>query len=123
MIHLYWFNFLFPCIRNDIDQDLLSGLDEVARVLAKVEQMRDQRIVMLDKLRDALQADDATQELLTTSADQHSELFERRLAAHDEAVKLIRMNLAAQVNITKALVETHAKIGVKKHDILERRRK
>ncbi|KAH9283422.1 Tyrosine-protein phosphatase non-receptor type 23 [Echinococcus granulosus] len=110
---------------NDLitDTKLLEGLDEAARILSKVEEMRAQRTKMLEDLRSALQADDATQELLAAadSTDQ-SAIFQRRLDAHHETVKLIHLNLAAQENITRALITAHAEVGVKKYDILERRR-
>uniref|UniRef100_A0A5K3EL95 Tyrosine-protein phosphatase domain-containing protein n=1 Tax=Mesocestoides corti TaxID=53468 RepID=A0A5K3EL95_MESCO len=107
---------------NDLitDTDFLTGLDEAARILKKIEQMQDQRASMLEKLRAALQADDVTQEILSSS--DHTALFESRMAAHDESVKLLRMNLSAQENIVKALIDVHAKLGVNKYNILERRR-
>ncbi|KAL5110881.1 Protein Malvolio [Taenia crassiceps] len=110
---------------NDLitDTGLLEGLDEAARILLKVEEMRTQRTKMLENLRSALQTDDATQELLATAdPTEHSAIFKRRLDAHEEAVKLLRLNLAAQENITRALITAHADIGVKKYNILERRR-
>ncbi|CDS41775.1 tyrosine protein phosphatase non receptor type [Echinococcus multilocularis] len=110
---------------NDLitDTKLLEGLDEAARILSKVEEMRAQRTKMLEDLRSALQADDATQELLAAAdSTDHSAIFQRRLDAHQETVKLIHLNLAAQENITRALITAHAEVGVKKYDILERRR-
>ena len=118
--------FLCVCLFPD-DAELMAGLDEVARILSKVEEMRTQRDKMLEDLRSALQADDVTQELLSSvgskESSDHTALFQRRLEAHQEAVKLLKLNLTAQENITNALVNAHAKIGVKKHAILERRRR
>ncbi|VDM17271.1 unnamed protein product [Hydatigera taeniaeformis] len=96
---------------NDLitDTELLEGLDEAARILSKVEEMRAQRTKMLEDLRCALQADDATQELLAAAdPSTHSAIFQRRLDAHQEAVKLLHLNLAAQENITRALIAAHA---------------
>lgn len=102
---------------------MLEGLDEAARILLKVEEMRTQRTKMLENLRSALQGDDATQEILATAdSTDHNTIFQRRLDAHQDAVKLLHLNLAAQENITRALIAAHAEIGVKKHEILERRR-
>ena len=105
------------------DTELMEGLDEIARILSKVEEMRAQRCKMLDDLRNALQTDDVTQELLTSEkSSDHTALFQRRLEVHQEAVKLLKLNLTAQENIINALITAHAKVGVKKHEILERRR-
>ncbi|VUZ57207.1 unnamed protein product [Hymenolepis diminuta] len=105
------------------DSELLEGLDEAARILSKVEEMRAQRTRMLEDLRAGLQADDITQELLTTSTtEERNALFQRHLDVHQKAVDLLNLNLTAQENISRALIDAHAKVGVKKHDILKCRR-
>uniref|UniRef100_A0A0R3TXX1 Tyrosine-protein phosphatase domain-containing protein n=1 Tax=Rodentolepis nana TaxID=102285 RepID=A0A0R3TXX1_RODNA len=109
---------------NDLisDSELLEGLDEAARILSKVEEMRAQRTRMLEKLRADLQADDVTQELLATNTkEERNALFQRHLDVHQKAVDLLNLNLTAQENISKALIDAHATVGVKKHDILKRR--
>ncbi|KAM7537708.1 hypothetical protein Aperf_G00000077665 [Anoplocephala perfoliata] len=110
---------------NDLitDSELLEGLDEAARILSKVVEMRAQRTRMLEGLRAALQADDVTQELLVTNTQEERDaLYQRHLDVHQKAVDMLNLNLTAQENITKALIDVHAKVGVKKHDILKRRR-
>ncbi|VDL58938.1 unnamed protein product [Hymenolepis diminuta] len=78
---------------------------------------------MLEDLRAGLQADDITQELLTTSTtEERNALFQRHLDVHQKAVDLLNLNLTAQENISRALIDAHAKVGVKKHDILKCRR-
>lgn len=105
------------------DSELLEGLDEAARILSKVEEMRAQRTRMLEGLRAALQADDVTQELLVANtSEERDALCQRHLDAHQKAVDMLNLNLTAQENVIKALIDAHAKVGVKKHDILKRRR-
>ncbi|VDK36133.1 unnamed protein product [Dibothriocephalus latus] len=58
---------------------------------------------------------------MTADPAYHESIFEARLKRHDPAVALLRQNLTAQDNITKALVELNAGVAVKKHDLLEQR--
>lgn len=120
-----------PFLKRHLDNDLLLGLDEAARVLSKVNDMRTQRTMLVERLRSALQADDVTTELLAVVEDSRVEsksdktdaLFAKHLCAHDKAASLVRLNLAAQEKICKALIEIHARVALQKHAILEQRQR
>uniref|UniRef100_G3UGF5 Protein tyrosine phosphatase non-receptor type 23 n=1 Tax=Loxodonta africana TaxID=9785 RepID=G3UGF5_LOXAF len=86
-------------------------LQNLKRILAKVQEMRDQRVSLEQQLRELIQKDDITASLVTTD---HSEikilpqkLFEEQLKKYDQLRVYLEQNLAAQDNVLRALTEAN----------------
>lgn len=108
-------------------------LQNLKRILAKVQEMRDQRVSLEQQLRELIQKDDITASLVTTD---HSEmkvgwmssekgllflgfsldgivpifpqkLFEEQLKKYDQLKVYLEQNLAAQDNVLRALTEAN----------------
>ncbi|KAB1264234.1 Tyrosine-protein phosphatase non-receptor type 23 [Camelus dromedarius] len=85
-------------------------LQNLKRILAKVQEMRDQRVSLEQQLRELIQKDDITASLVTT---EHSEmkvgwkLFEEQLKKYDQLRVYLEQNLAAQDNVLRALTEAN----------------
>ncbi|KAK2576419.1 hypothetical protein KPH14_005755 [Odynerus spinipes] len=101
-------------------------VQELKRILNKVDEMRRQRSDLHGKLRDSIAQDDLTRLLVTATTESGSldRLFSEQLSKHQSLVSLIEKNLAAQDNILAALTDAYAQTGdVRKivEDILKRR--
>lgn len=83
------------------------AINELHRLLDKVEEMRKQRQMLYIQLREALRADDITK-LATHQADLEA-LFTQELAKHQRVTSLIEQNLKAQEKILVALTEANAR--------------
>lgn len=112
-------------------------LQNLKRILAKVQEMREQRLSLEQQLRELIQKDDITASLVTT---EHSEiqvvgvegctsglptwcgrvlsvcslslilpqkLFEEQLKKYDQLRVYLEQNLAAQDNVLRALTEAN----------------
>ncbi|XP_025128339.2 tyrosine-protein phosphatase non-receptor type 23 isoform X2 [Bubalus bubalis] len=81
-------------------------LQNLKRILAKVQEMRDQRVSLEQQLRELIQKDDITAVLVTAD---HSEmkLFEEQLKKYDQLRVYLEQNLAAQDNVLRALTEAN----------------
>ncbi|XP_048384489.1 tyrosine-protein phosphatase non-receptor type 23 isoform X1 [Stegostoma tigrinum] len=86
-----------------------SVLQNMKRILLKVEEMRDQRSSLIQQLRDTIQKDDITTTLVTTDHSEMKKLFEEQLKKYDQLKVYIDQNLAAQENILKALTDANVK--------------
>jgi tyrosine-protein phosphatase non-receptor type 23 len=83
---------------------------DVENLIAKVEEMRNQRAMLWTQFREAVHKDDITSVLVTRQADQPLEqLFQQELQKHQELTNLIEQNVAAQENILKAFVDAYAR--------------
>ncbi|XP_023224136.1 tyrosine-protein phosphatase non-receptor type 23-like [Centruroides sculpturatus] len=83
---------------------------ELKRLLVKVEEMRRQRQMLETQLRNALQSDDITTQLVMK--DRKNDLqsvFEDELKKHNQQVALLEQNLVAQDNILHALTQANAR--------------
>ncbi|XP_035743780.1 tyrosine-protein phosphatase non-receptor type 23-like [Vespa mandarinia] len=101
-------------------------VQELKRILNKVDEMRRQRSDLHTKLRDSIAQDDLTRLLVTATTESGSldRLFSEQLDKHQSLVSLIEQNLAAQDNILAALTDAYAQTGdVRKivEDVLKRR--
>ncbi|XP_069778256.1 tyrosine-protein phosphatase non-receptor type 23 isoform X2 [Narcine bancroftii] len=92
-----------------ISDEEKATLQNMKRILLKVEEMRDQRSSLLQQLRDAIQKDDITITLVTTDHSEMKKLFEEQLKKYDQLRVYIDQNLAAQENILKALTDANVK--------------
>lgn len=72
---------------------------ELSHLLDKVDEMKQQRQMLLSRLREAIQKDDVTKQIVTRNKDQDLQaFFNAELKKHDEDVGLLDQNLAAQDN-------------------------
>ncbi|XP_025836665.1 tyrosine-protein phosphatase non-receptor type 23 isoform X2 [Agrilus planipennis] len=92
---------------GEIDED---SLKEMEILLAKVDEMKQQRVSLWNQLRDAIQNDDITSVLITKSADQPLDvIFQNELEKHKKQATILEQNMSAQDNICKALVDAYAR--------------
>ncbi|XP_067887544.1 tyrosine-protein phosphatase non-receptor type 23 [Heterodontus francisci] len=94
-------------------------LQNMKRILLKVEEMRDQRSSLIQQLRDAIQKDDITTTLVTTDHSEMKKLFEEQLKKYDQLKVYIDQNLAAQENILKALTDANVKYAAVRKTLAE----
>uniref|UniRef100_A0A8C0SMJ7 Tyrosine-protein phosphatase non-receptor type 23 n=1 Tax=Canis lupus familiaris TaxID=9615 RepID=A0A8C0SMJ7_CANLF len=82
-------------------------LQNLKRILAKVQEMRDQRVSLEQQLRELIQKDDITASLVTTDHSEMKKLFEEQLKKYDQLRVYLEQNLAAQDNVLRALTEAN----------------
>jgi len=93
----------------DLPEECEANITEVRRILAKVEEMKDQRKSLTEKFRQDVLEDDITKKLVIHKDKEMDEIFEIELKKHEQAKKIIQQNLAAQANIFQALTEVNAR--------------
>ncbi|VDP39426.1 unnamed protein product [Schistosoma margrebowiei] len=114
---------------NDLinDSTLINISKESQRLFNKVNEMRQQRIELINKLRTNLHIDDVDSDLIIISDQDKQNLnswFENRLKTkHDHLVNIIKQNLKAQENIQSALIDLNAEFAPKWTELLEIRTK
>uniref|UniRef100_V5H838 Putative tyrosine-protein phosphatase non-receptor type 23 n=2 Tax=Ixodes ricinus TaxID=34613 RepID=V5H838_IXORI len=85
---------------------------ELTYLMNKVEEMKQQRHMLHTRLREALQKDDVTKQIVTRNPSEELEaLFERELKKHDQDVALLEQNLAAQDKVLDALTQANARFA------------
>ncbi|XP_064018521.1 tyrosine-protein phosphatase non-receptor type 23 isoform X2 [Pogoniulus pusillus] len=94
-----------PSLTED-DKQVLQNLK---RILAKVQEMRDQRTSLEQQLREMIQKDDITSSLVTADRSEMKKLFEEQLKKYDQIKVYLEQNLAAQENVLKALTDANVK--------------
>ncbi|XP_055269670.1 tyrosine-protein phosphatase non-receptor type 23 isoform X2 [Moschus berezovskii] len=82
-------------------------LQNLKRILAKVQEMRDQRVSLEQQLRELIQKDDITAALVTADHSEMKKLFEEQLKKYDQLRGYLEQNLAAQDNVLRALTEAN----------------
>ncbi|XP_053324029.1 tyrosine-protein phosphatase non-receptor type 23 [Spea bombifrons] len=92
-----------------LTEDDAAVLQNLKRILGKVQEMRDQRLSLEQQLRDTIQKDDITTSLVTTDRSEMKKLFAEQLKKYDQLKVYIDQNLSAQENILKALTEANVK--------------
>ena len=95
-------------------------LQTMKRLIAKIDEMKDQRVKLFDQLKAALEADDITVLLSATkdSVDQ-DKLFETELKKHESCVALMKQNFEAQKNICSAVEEAYAQYALVRRKLYE----
>ncbi|XP_071112236.1 tyrosine-protein phosphatase non-receptor type 23-like [Haliotis cracherodii] len=84
-------------------------VQELQRLLSKVDEMKKQRQNLMEELRAQVQNDDITNVLVTQDSGSKDSIFEEQLKKHDKLVTLMQQNLGAQDNILRALTDTNAR--------------
>ncbi|XP_039174797.1 tyrosine-protein phosphatase non-receptor type 23 isoform X2 [Crotalus tigris] len=92
-----------------LSEDDHQAIQNLKRMLAKVQEMKDQRMSLEQQLREMIQKDDLTTSLVTTDQSEMKKLFEEQLKKYDQIKVYLEQNLAAQENILKALTEANVK--------------
>uniref|UniRef100_A0A8C6IXP3 Tyrosine-protein phosphatase non-receptor type 23 n=1 Tax=Melopsittacus undulatus TaxID=13146 RepID=A0A8C6IXP3_MELUD len=104
-----------PTLTED-DKQVLQNLK---RILAKVQEMRDQRMSLEQQLREMIQKDDITTSLVTTDRSEMKKLFEEQLKKYDQIKVYLEQNLAAQENVLKALTDANVKYAAVRKALAE----
>ncbi|NXH06625.1 PTN23 phosphatase, partial [Loxia leucoptera] len=104
-----------PTLSED-DKEVLQNLK---RILAKVQEMRDQRMSLEQQLREMIQKDDITTSLVTTDRSEMKKLFEEQLKKYDQLKVYLEQNLAAQENVLKALTDANVKYAAVRKALAE----
>ncbi|XP_035175565.1 LOW QUALITY PROTEIN: tyrosine-protein phosphatase non-receptor type 23 [Oxyura jamaicensis] len=104
-----------PALTED-DKQVLQNLK---RILVKVQEMRDQRLSLEQQLREMIQKDDITTSLVTTDRSEMKKLFEEQLKKYDQIKVYLEQNLAAQENILKALTDANVKYAAVRKALAE----
>ncbi|XP_039582516.1 tyrosine-protein phosphatase non-receptor type 23 isoform X1 [Passer montanus] len=104
-----------PALSED-DKQVLQNLK---RILAKVQEMRDQRVSLEQQLREMIQKDDITTSLVTTDRSEMKKLFEEQLKKYDQLKVYLEQNLAAQENVLKALTDANVKYAAVRKALAE----
>ncbi|KDR21340.1 Tyrosine-protein phosphatase non-receptor type 23 [Zootermopsis nevadensis] len=107
----------------DSSSDDDSSVREMRHLVAKVEEMRQQRAMLSTQLRESIFQDDITRQLVTRTGESLDAIFSQELQKHQRCVSLIEQNLAAQDNILKALTEAYAHYADKRKAVTEILRK
>ncbi|XP_052002622.1 tyrosine-protein phosphatase non-receptor type 23-like isoform X1 [Xyrauchen texanus] len=105
--------------RPQLSEDEMAGLQSMKRILAKVQEMRNQRRSLEKQLRDLIQQDDITTALVTTERADMKKLFEEQLKKYEQVKVYIDQNLAAQENILKALTEANVQYATVRKGLAE----
>ncbi|XP_025900046.1 tyrosine-protein phosphatase non-receptor type 23 [Nothoprocta perdicaria] len=104
-----------PALTED-DKQVLQNLK---RVLAKVQEMREQRAALEQQLREMIQKDDITTALVTADRSEMKKLFEEQLKKYDQIKVYLEQNLAAQENVLKALTDANVKYAAVRKALAE----
>lgn len=92
-----------------LTEDDRSVLQNLKKILGKVQEMREQRVSLEQQLRDTIQKDDITTSLVTTDRSEMKKLFAEQLKKYEQLKVYIDQNLSAQENILKALTDANVK--------------
>ncbi|RMB93826.1 hypothetical protein DUI87_29703 [Hirundo rustica rustica] len=102
---------------SEEDKQVLQNLK---RILAKVQEMRDQRLSLEQQLREMIQKDDITSSLVTADrSEMKQKLFEEQLKKYDQLKVYLEQNLAAQENVLKALTDANVKYAAVRKALAE----
>ncbi|NXT91701.1 PTN23 phosphatase, partial [Anhinga rufa] len=102
-----------------LTEDEKQVLQNLKRILGKVQEMRDQRTSLEQQLREMIQKDDITTSLVTTDRSEMKKLFEEQLKKYDQIKVYLEQNLAAQENVLKALTDANVKYAAVRKALAE----
>ncbi|XP_074841345.1 tyrosine-protein phosphatase non-receptor type 23 isoform X2 [Carettochelys insculpta] len=104
-----------PALTED-DKQVLQNLK---RILCKVQEMKEQRLSLEQQLREMIQKDDITTSLVTADRSEMKKLFEEQLKKYDQLRVYLEQNLAAQENVLKALTDANVKYAAVRKELAE----
>ncbi|XP_061443204.1 tyrosine-protein phosphatase non-receptor type 23 isoform X2 [Rhineura floridana] len=102
-----------------LTEDDKQAMQTLKRILAKVQEMKDQRVSLEQQLREMIQKDDITTSLVTMDRSEMKKLFEEQLKKYDQIKVYLDQNLAAQENILKALTDANVKYAAVRKTLAE----
>ncbi|XP_077296502.1 tyrosine-protein phosphatase non-receptor type protein myopic isoform X2 [Arctopsyche grandis] len=108
-------------VKANVDSTAMS---DMRSLVEKVNEMRAQRSMLVLQLRETVNTDDITSQLLTRTGESLDEIFKQEIEKHNKLVNFINQNMAAQENILKALTEAYAKYAPTKKlisDVLKKK--
>ena len=92
-----------------LDVEAETSIAEFQRIVKKVDEMKNQRVQLMEELRDDILHDDITKKLVIHKENEMPKLFQTELTKHDTKIKFLEQNLKAQGNIIQAMTEVNAK--------------
>ncbi|KAI1292180.1 Tyrosine-protein phosphatase non-receptor type 23 [Halotydeus destructor] len=104
---------------TDIQVDS-SILSELEKLVSKVDEMKGQRSVLENQLRESILKDDVLAKVVSHSKGDLDEIFDSELKKFEKHVSLIDQNLAAQENILKALTKANARYAETRKAVKQR---
>ena len=93
---------------DQLDQTTLASLEDMRKIMRKVEEMRGQRSQLEQELRSGVQQDDITDRIAVKGNTDSEKMFETELRKHDKVIGFIRQNISAQTAIVQAMTERNA---------------
>ncbi|XP_054637809.1 tyrosine-protein phosphatase non-receptor type 23 [Dunckerocampus dactyliophorus] len=90
-----------------LSEEEVAELQCMKRILAKVQEMREQRSSLEKQLRELIHQDDITSTLVTIERADMKRVFEEQLKKYEQVKVVIDQNLTAQETILKALTEAN----------------
>ena len=99
-----------------------SNLAEMEKLLEKVEEMKSQRHMLENQLKETMAADDVMKQVLAHNKKEIEEVFATEIKKYDRITTLIEQNLSAQDNILRALTKANAKYSETRRAIMENER-
>ena len=93
---------------SSLDDSTLSSLEDMRKIMMKVDEMRSQRRQLEQDLRNAVQEDDITGRIAVKGSAEAEKIFVEELKKHDRIIGYIRQNIAAQGAIVQAMSERNA---------------
>lgn len=101
-------------------EQLKTTREKLVSLLGKVDEMRQQRVQLVNRLQLSLKEDDPTQ---TIAANQNEiepqAFFAKSLQKHSQLTQYIQQNLLAQENILRALAESNASYALERQRLNE----
>ena len=91
-----------------LDDSTLASLEDMRKIMMKVDEMRNQRRQLEQDLRNAVQEDDITGRIAVQGNADTDKIFVEELKKHDRIIGYIRQNIAAQSAIVQAMSERNA---------------
>ena len=93
---------------TQLDDKTLNSLEDMRKIMQKVDEMRNQRNHLEQELRNAVQEDDITSRIAVKGNNEAEKIFEQELKKHDKIIGYIRQNISAQTSIVQAMSERNA---------------
>lgn len=99
-----------------------SNLAEMEKLLEKVEEMKSQRLMLENQLKETMASDDIMKQVLAHNKKEIEQVFDNEIKKYDRITSLIEQNLSAQDNILRALTKANAKYSETRRAILDNER-
>ena len=103
----------------ELDKKTQDSLDDMRRIMAKVDEMKSQRAQLEEKLRAGI-----TDSLARNGDVAQGKTFEQEMKKHNETVQLIRQNIQAQWILFRAMAEkddVYADAKIKVEELMKKR--